>query len=237
MLSRKLWAFGCSHVEGYELGTKYKDTYKHWLYDNFKITSRNEGEKKFGWEKYVKVVEKPWFKLIGNISNPSLSFTGLIAKTLNCDLINLGKNGTGIDRSFYNIIVNEKNIDWNNDIVILGANSWPRWMIDVNNSSLDVIARNMSDKKIINYFPCIESHIITYFSILAAIKKFFPKVIIVGIHININIESLEKFIKFDVQKLMYDFVIGEDDRYPGGHFTESVHNRFANYIIEEMELS
>lgn len=212
----KLWAFGCSHVKGHELGNS-------------------------GWDGW----------------NEDLSFTGAIAKNLNLKQENQAQNGVGIDYCFDQFLKLVDIIDWDKDLVIFSAPNPLRWQNDkdevVQLSNVFKEADNSSAKFFLETMPAMKSFHLYHWAILNYIKLAYPKTIIILFYPWRDplkeIFRMSRFIDKSNKKLyqeysfkyfndltIKDFASGKPNefQYPGGHYFESKHKEFADYLTNKI---
>ncbi len=194
----KLWAFGCSHVKGHELGNS-------------------------GWNGF----------------NEDLSFTGVIAKNLNLKQENRASNGVGIDYCFDSFLQSINNINWNNDLVIFSSSNALRWQSEQENekqmSNIINDPNRCCTKFFLRNMPNIRSFYMYRWAILNYIKLTYPKTIIVAFSNKIYLQDEFKFEYFN-DLTIEDFSAGKPNefQYPGGHYFESKHKEFADYLTNKI---
>jgi hypothetical protein len=221
----KLWSFGCSHTAGYELGNK--GDYMDWF--------ARFGDKR----------PEQWYKSINYITTPELAWAGRLADKLNIEHVSKARNGNGIDRCMVTLTENNDNIDWDNDIVVLGCPPPGRW-ISMTNDDMNVILGDIEDdimygtveseKKVsywIEHLPKIDTQEMFHVGVLTLIKKMYPKVKFIKMYNN-NYMYEDMSIYANNTPLMdipekYNI---DNPKYPGGHYIEEVHEKLAIELIK-----
>lgn len=245
----RVWAFGCSHTLGTELGvSKYLDTDK-WMLENAGTTDiRKVAENKLG------KIRNDWADLLHDLYKTTnlleeekhLSYAGRVAEKLNYELVNCGIKGSGADRAHYELsVVQAKHIDWTKDIVFVGfthiyrfmfeESKWDgnrnlNWMKTHKNKELQDLHRMM-----ILHGPCDYFWSAANAGIYHMIKAQYPQVYMVDVINTTNTfrpgETLAslRFNDFTLE----DFAIA-DDIYPQGHFKEYTHVKLADHLVEKI---
>mgnify|MGYP000852050965 CR=1 FL=1 len=253
----KVWGFGCSHVQGAELGVgEHMDT-DVWMKQRIGHTDimhldTAQREK----------LQEEWHTILENLRNTTdiasrerqLSFVGQVAEQLGYELENHGIRGSGADRALHNLYQYENTIDWDNDIVFVSYTFAHRFMFDETrfdgNRNLNYVAGKSNDVR--KFVKLAHTHGPTDFSwcsfnagIYFLIKQMFPKVHLIDIadkmnskrpgrdlkSIASNKKRLQDFAKYSIieSKKYYDL-------YPQYHFKEYAHRDFATYLINELNL-
>ena len=222
----KVWAFGCSHTEGSELGChnfidpdSWSGTAQEWnnqLDKIYKTTDLNRIERE-------------------------LSYSGQLAKLLGYELRNCGIKGSGADRALYEIYY--KDIDWDNDIVLVGYTHIYRFIIDTErydgnrnlNWSKDKATEKFS-QDMVRYGPSDWFWSASNAGIYHMIKTHFPKALMIDTVSTTNTYKpgllLDK-ITFNSKNLS-SFSTTPQDKYPGGHFKEYTHAKLEEHIYEKL---
>lgn len=242
----KVWAFGCSHTLGTELGvSQYIDTDK-WMLDHAGTTNIWEvPENKLGY------VRNKWSDLLHDLYDTTdlleqekqLSYSGQVAKMLGYDLVNCAIKGSGADRALYELsVVREKHIDWDNDIVFVGythiyrfmfeekrrdGNRNLNWMKTHKNKNLQQLHRMMVLDGPCDYFWSAANA-----GIYHIIKSMYPKVYMIDVINTTNKFKpgvLLKDLRFNDHTLE-DFS-DSNDIYPQGHFKEYTHKKLAEHLV------
>lgn len=246
----KVWSFGCSHTHGTELGVgKHIDVDK-WL-------TQHAGTEDF-WslpQKKRSEVAQEWTQLLEVLYNTTnlereeeqLSYSGQLAKLLGYELRNCAIRGSGADRSLFEIVVNqEKNIDWDNDIVLVGYTHIYRWMYNENaydgNRNLNWMQYHKdkdmrkAHKVLVTQGPCDFTWSAFNAGIYHLLKVHYPKILFID---TVNITNT--FLPGDfLKKIRYndytleDFAVHRGDMYPQGHYKEYTHEKLAQHIYEKL---
>lgn len=227
---KTLWAFGDSYTVGHELGTgiSYEDMTR-WLKDNVGVSSIDVARSKWTGQEYAIRVSYPWYQHINNSVSKELSYTGLIASELSANYINKAECGVGMDFCYKEIMRNQHNINWDEDIVILGVPPFNRWL----NSKGEKLNYN---KVPANDFLPYEEIIISWnMALLKSLQTKFPLLY------TIDLGQNKKKIDFNLE-VMYSNKVNINDmadatmfgRYIGLHPTEQIHSEFADYLMENV---
>jgi hypothetical protein len=246
----KVWSFGCSHSQGTELGVGKYTNVNQWLIDNagteyfWSLPPNKRGK-----------IAQEWTKLLEHLYDTTdleteekhLSYSGQLAKLLGYELVNKCIRGSGADRALHEIIVNnQKNIDWKNDVVLVGITHIYRWMYDdtVYDGNRNLFwmqyHNNKEFRKAHNTFvkhgPSDFSWSAFNAGIYHLLKLHYPNIILVD---TVNITNT--FYPGDfLKKICYndytleDFATNQLDRYPQGHYKEYTHEKLAQHIYEKM---
>lgn len=249
----RVWAFGCSHTLGTELGvSNYIDTDK-WMMENTGTTNIWEvPENKLG------KARNSWTDLLHELYSTTnlleeekqLSYSGQVAKLLGYELCNFAIKGSGADRSLHELsVVREKHIDWDNDIVFVGythiyrfmfnESQWDgnrnlNWMKTHKDKNLQQLHRMMLLDGPCDYFWSAANA-----GIYHMIKSMYPKVYMIDVinttntfkpgnclkDLRFNDFTLEDFSKI---------LDNKKDIYPQGHFKEYTHEKLAKHLVEKI---
>ena len=221
----KLWSFGCSHTAGYELGNG-KD-YIAWF------------------NRYGDTRKEEWYAHIDKCTSPHLAWAGRLADKLNLEHISKARNGNGIDRCMLNITEESNNIDWDNDLVVLGCPPPGRWM-GLTNDDMNVILGDISDSIMygtveddnemhywMEYLPKIHTQEMFHVGVVTLIKTRYPKIKIIKLYDNSYMYEDASIYENDIG--LWDIARRDDishPKYPGGHFIEEVHEKLAIELIK-----
>lgn len=245
----KVWAFGCSHTLGTELGvSKYIDTDK-WMLDNAGTLNIWEvPEKKLG------DVRNKWSDLLHKLYDTTdlleeekhLSYSGRVAKILGYELHNHAIKGSGADRALHELsVVREKHIDWDNDIVFVGYTHIYRFMFEESqwdgNRNLNWMKthkdKNLQklQKMMLLDGPCDYFWSAANAGIYHMIKSMYPKAYMIDVINTTNTfrpgEAL-KNIRFN------DFTLEDyskpKDIFPQGHFKEYTHKKLGIHLASKI---
>lgn len=237
-----VYMFGDSHTAGHELGLKSINADEYLKEKGF--NTQKEAFLKLSDTDYNNLIQQPWLNKIGNFYTPLLSWAGQIASKLNKQFVNFAVSGSSIDEQTYKLLQNENKIDWEKDLVLFGVPTGGRYMVDKNNklttaqlTSLN--AHSLSKQKLIlKYIPSNESLLIYHYGCLTYIKHRFPKVIICEMRGYIeNIPDIEVKVNdiFYVSNSLKQFSKSfEDRKYPGKHYKEEIHRKYADYVLEKL---
>ena len=251
----KVWGFGCSHVQGAELGvSEHMDT-DAWMKERVGHTDimhldTNAREK----------LQDEWHNILENLrantdiaqKERELSFVGRLANKLDFDLENHGIRGSGADRTLYMLYQYADKINWDTDIVLVSYTFAHRFMFDETrfdgNRNLNYVAGKSADVK--QFIKLAHMHGPTDFSwcafnagIYFYIKSVFPKAHLINIadkmnskvtgqeltKIASNKKRLQDFAKYSIIKETKYY-----DLYPQYHFKEYAHDAFAEYLKETL---
>jgi len=245
----KVWAFGCSHTLGTELGvSKYIDTDK-WMMDNAGTTNIWQVP-----EKQLAKVRNDWADLLHELYNSTnlaeeekhLSYAGQVAKQLGYELCNRAIKGSGADRSLHELsVVCEKHIDWDKDIVFVGYTHIYRFMFNEEqwdgNRNLNWMKTHKQKhlqqlhKMMLVDGPCDYFWSAANAGIYYMIKTAFPKAHMIDVINTTNTFKPGVFLK-DLRyndKTLQDFS-KPSDIYPQGHFKEYTHVELAKHLCEKI---
>lgn len=253
----KVWAFGCSHVRGTELGVgKYMNT-DQWLMDNFGTTNIIEFTKS-----QTEILQNKWHDILLKLWDETdlldyemtQSYSGQVADILGYELHNKGIRGSGADRAFHEFLKVKDDIDWNKDIVFVGFTYPYRYMFeeDQNDRNRNLNWMATSNQKgykefyegMLQWGPTDFSWASWSAGLYHMIKLHYPTVHMIDAtgmlnpkmkpfmdKIKSNDKTLKDFSKYDIvdDNKVYDL-------YPQYHFKEYAHKNFAEYLITELNL-
>lgn len=234
----KLWAFGDSMTAGHELGTGYTQEYiEAWLEATAGTPHIDIARQTLGGEQYHLRVSRPWYKHIKESCAPDLAWAGIIARRLGYQLEPHAVPGAGLDWCLDRLERHYKDIDWDNDLVVIGVPPLKRWkMINNGNASWNRV-RVRDPKLLIRHKSLINFNI----SLLYTIKSLFPKTVIVDMGLNNSLKDFHEtspLINLDIIPIINDIALDVfadneiNSRYPGHHPKEFVHEQFVDYLLE-----
>lgn len=253
----KLWAFGCSHTQGTEVGIeKYIDP------DSWIKSQLGDTHFQFMSEKQKGMIQRNWLEVLNSIwettdvenEGMKLSFSGRIAEKLGLELKNNAIKGSGADRALHELLKCKDDIDWNNDVVFVGMTYPYRFMVEEDDRKMNRnlnYAKNHKDKKqrhlhqaMVEFGPTDFSWDAWNSGIYHLIKTQFPNVHIIDTtgktnkrmkwansKIVSNTKNLHDFAKYDIIDGIKCY-----DLYPHYHFKTYAHEHFAEYLITELNL-
>ena len=245
----KVWSFGCSHTLGTELGvSQYIDTDK-WMLDHAGTTNIWEvPESKLGY------VRNKWSDLLHDLYDTTdlleqekqLSYSGQVAKMLGYDLGNCAIKGSGADRSLHELsVVQEKHIDWDNDIVFVGYTHIYRFMFEEErwdgNRNLNWMKTHKQKhlqqlhKMMLLDGPCDYFWSAANAGIYHMIKAQYPQVYMIDVINTTNTFRpgvALKDLRFNDYTLQ-DYSTPKDIL-PQGHFKEYTHKKLAEHLVNKI---
>lgn len=242
----KVWAFGCSHTEGTELGINNYINVDAWLMENFGTTDYRNLD-----VKTKNKLMKKWHSMLDNLiqktdivsNGRKLSYAGQLATLLDYDLMNFAIRGSGADRAFYELVYKKsKQIDWQNDIVLVGFTHTHRFMYDVTypDRNINLNSPKKSNKNLhktlITEGPSDIFWSAANAGIYHLIKVHYPKVKFISTVKTTNSLNPGKFLS-SIQYNDYrldDYAISLNDVYPQGHYKEYAHKELAKHIYEKL---
>lgn len=245
-----VWSFGDSNTSGFELGHGLSNhEIREWLIERG-ITNPNLVEQhkhNNNHVNWVRDITRPWLKLIQYSEDPEKSWAGLVARRLKAKHRSLARRGIGLDEAVFHFILHEREINWDEDLVLFGVPVSHRYQTKVPHSNFDTpqssigfqTASQMAVSKQVQYLiPSARCLSIFEAGTLYALKKRFPKLQVCHImsnrqkHIDygstfnvdyLTEQSLEHFSRYYPE---------DGGRLPGLHFTEHVHSDFADHVVE-----
>ena len=244
---RKLWSFGCSWAAGTSLGTgTTSDELKNWYltetgYDNYEDGIHNKLI-----NNTITVIDqenilRKWYIDTNGTKSAELSYAGRVANKLGLTLKSLAIPGTGNDRAYYNLQRCANIIDWDNDLVLFDMCPEYRYMIDERNKKTDLQVALLEDMSVANVIPSNTTLEILSSGIFSLINskfnsdKVYPLVHFVNTNCGKNNLDLTN-IHFTHTRFINDIGIEMHSKYwqyPSGHAVESVHDAFADHILED----
>jgi hypothetical protein len=234
-MTNKLWAFGCSHTSGFELGTGMsKSDIQKWVKSTTKYNSWQEASESLSHDDYLTKIAKPWHKLIGYKSTPEAAYPGIIANMKNLSLVNCAVAGSSTIEIFGQFRSKINEIDWDNDKVIFAPTYYGRWPTQ-NNRTFNI--HMLDNKTLESYYemmPSVNSQIINYYSLLFFIQQNYPNVLLVKIYDSVSYLDMHKTINFVNETSMDSYVNDESFKLPGYHYNEQAHEKFAMYIVDKI---
>ena len=252
----RVWAFGCSHTLGTELGvSKYVDPDK-WMLENAGTTNIWEVP-----DKHLGRVRNDWADLLDNLYKTTdllqeekhLSYAGKVAESLGYELCNHAIRGSGADRALHELsVVREKHIDWDNDIVFVGYTHIYRFMFDEErwdgNRNLNWMKTHKQKhlqqlhKMMLLDGPCDYFWSAANAGIYHMIKTMYPKVHMIDVVNTTNTYKpgvARKDLRFNTTTLD-DYskrTNNKKDIYPQGHFKEYTHELLATHLINKLGIT
>lgn len=240
----RIWSYGDSHAAGAELGTVHqKDLAESFLnslgfFSDKKDTARRIARRKLGVEKYNKLVKEKWYETINHVCDSKLSYAGEFAKLAGCELVDRAKSGSSNSLNIYKVY---QDLDKyaKDDLILFSVVTPLRFIpasdIEKTNHQVHWLPDNIA-KVLWEYGPhdvCFRLQTHGYIQIL---KNLPQKIIILrtvdeDISVNGITPSFDLDLSFTGHVGTYSNNV-DDLRYPGGHFHESCHVKFAEYIYE-----
>lgn len=246
----KIWNYGDSHAAGHELGSA-DDRGAAWLKEMTGCDSRLGAIKKLG-DRYATIVKSRWYRylrdnnktstLIGYAPcSPELTYAGNIAAYYNAELVTRAEPGASNDFSVSRMIADC--IDWeDDDIVMLGIVTPLRFMPNYDKTRhnhqwqwFDAEIQEVFSE----YGPDRDAYNIWTQGLVHLAKSLHPNVVCLRTTMDdISINNVDTTIDLlDAKLSLTEFANKtyphKDMRYPGGHFHESVHNAYAEYLLKE----
>lgn len=242
MTKGKVYMFGDSHTAGHELGPKRID-YKAFMKARG-YNSVQEAWEQLSNEDYMNKIGREWFEKINNLCTPLESWAGKIAQKLDMSFINFAYPGASFDYQL-NLLIEQEKIDWNKDLVLFGAPMSDRYMIKPGLSLQSMQIRHMlanvrkhQMKLLSQVLPSDETMLLLYYGLVSYIKIKYPKVILCEMRApteNVDNKIFRIEDQFYVDKSLDSFAEKFADRfYPGKHYREHIHEKYADYVIEKL---
>lgn len=230
---RTLWAFGCSHTAGSGLKNMSIDETKKWMIDNC------------GYDNYHDYINSPQIQKNESLSdnlarkwtpfgeefNFELSYPGRIANKLGMDLKNLAVPGRGMDFCFQQI--EKADINWDNDIVLLGLPPVYRYL---SNDESAVQLALVPDIEIWNRWVLHERSVeLLYLSLYEKLKRDYSRLTVLHLYDGSTFCDQVGEVFGDNQSKLnrLEDVYGKYARTPCGHLIKELHEDFANNLIDE----
>lgn len=238
----KIWSYGDSHAAGHELGTEYKDDlgekYLNSLgfYKEEFLTARKVARRNLGVEKYNKLVKEKWYNHINHICSADISYAGIFATLLGCDLVNRAEPGSSNSLNIYKVYQDLEKYE-KDDIILFSVVSPFRFIpgndIEKRNHQAHWLPDTIA-KILWEYGPheiCFKLQTHGYIHLLNSLPQ--KTIICKTVNEDITVNGIEPKIdlQFSFTEYVGTFSANIDDlRYPGGHFHESCHEKYAEYI-------
>jgi hypothetical protein len=241
----RLWSYGDSHAAGHELGV-VDDLGRAWLKEHTGYDHRLSARENLG-DRYNDYVKNKWYDYVESIlvdasptqCSPHLSYAGKYAEKLNVEFINRAVPGAGNDmilrRMFHDIAL------WNEDDYILVTHvDYDRYMPQHDTSKLNYKSYNLPFKvqdTFEQYGPSEISFKLWNQGIVSLMKSLHPNTkLISSVPTDMTVDDVNTIDKLRALPMSFtEFVQSkwdaEDMRYPGGHFHEECHEKFAEYLF------
>lgn len=242
MSNGKVYIFGCSHSAGHELG--HKRNYKAFM-EARGFDSVEQAINKLSFSEYDRKISRPWYKRINNICTPSKSWAGQIAQKLDMQIVNFAVPGSAFDFQITLLMEQIDNIDWNKDLVLFGTPVSHRYSVKPG-VSLQSVQLNylyngippINIRSLAQILPSDETMLLHHYGLLTYLKQRYPKVVICEMtapHENVENKIFRIEDQFYVEESLGDFSNRfEDCLYPGKHYQEHIHEKYAEYVLEKL---
>jgi MoaA/NifB/PqqE/SkfB family radical SAM enzyme len=238
----KVWSFGCSHSQGTELGVDNYVDVDEWMKEHQTLSKEQ--------------IRKSWGTLLDKLYSTTdleqigmqLTYSGQLAKLLSYQLENHSMKGSGADRTLHQLLKYQDQIDWDNDIVLVGFTYPYRFMYDETeadkNRNLNWLKPNATkdwkqvQELLIELGPTDFSWSAFNSGIYHLIKQRFPSVLLIDVASTNNVEQPGKFLQ-DIRyndRTLADFSVHSNDIYPQGHYKEHAHFKLAKHICEKLNM-
>ena len=241
MRKGKVYIFGCSHAAGHELG--HKRNYKAFM-EARGFDSVRQAIDELSFSEYDKRIARPWYKKINNICTPQQSWAGQIAQKLDMPIVNFALPGSAFDFQINLLMEQIDNIDWNRDLVLFGTPISHRYTIKTGTSLKSIQLNHFANinARQINLFlqvlPSDVTMLLLHYGLATYLKHRYPKVVLCEMCVpNENVENKTFRIEnqFYVEESFASFANQfEDCFYPGKHYREHIHEKYAEYVLEKL---
>jgi len=242
MRKGKVYIFGCSHAAGHELGPKRLNYQKFMKARGFDSVIQAMDELSFS--EYHKRIARPWYKKINNICTPLQSWAGQIAQKLDMPIVNFAQPGSAFDFQINLLMEQIDNIDWNLDLVLFGTPVSHRYTIKprtkLQSLQLNHFA-NMKDRQLtlfLQVLPSDETMLLLHYGLVTYLKHRYPKVVLCEMCApdeNVQNKTFRIENQFYVEESFASFGNKfEDSLYPGKHYREHIHEKYAEYVLEKL---
>jgi len=246
-MTRKLWSFGCSWPAGSSLGTGITDDeLKNWFLNETGYDNYEDGIHTKIINNTISVIDQEniiikWDNDYKGAKSAELSYAGRLANKLGLKLKSFAIPGVGNDRSYYNLLRCVDIIDWDNDLVLFDLSPEYRYMTDVHNKKTDLQVVLLEDMSVAGVIPSnttleiLTSGIFSLKNSMFNSNKDYPLVHFVDTNFgktNLDLYSIH-FAHTQLMKNIGKQMYGKYWRYPSGHAIESVHDAFADHLLED----
>lgn len=243
MSKGKVYIFGCSHAAGHELGPKRTDYKAFMRARGFDNVAQAKSELSF--KEYDSKISRPWYKRINSVCTPLLSWAGQIAQKLDMSFINFAIPGCSADFQINLLMEEVDKIDWSKDLVLFGNPISHRYTIKPGLSlqyvQLNHLYANVQPhqvKFLSQVVPSDETMLLHYYGLVTYLKQKYPKVVNCEMCIpgeNVKDRTFRVDNQFYVEESLADFAKKFDDAfYPGLHYREHIHEKYAEYVLEKL---
>ena len=240
----RVWSYGDSHAAGHELGTIHqRDLGESFLnslgfYKDSSNPARRIARHKLGIDQYNKLVKEKWYNHINNVCTPELSYAGEFSKLLGYEFINRAEPGSSNSLNIYKLYQDLDKFE-NDDLILFSVVTPFRFIpgSDINKTNHQVHWLPDSIAKTLwEYGPhevCFKLQTHGYIHLLKNLpqKTIILKTVDDDVSVNEINPSFDLSLSFSGHVGTYSSNI-DDLRYPGGHFHESCHKKFAEFIYE-----
>ena len=243
MSKSKVYIFGCSHAAGHELGPKRLD-YKAFMKARG-FDSVEQAISKLSFAEYDKEIARPWYKRINNMCTPLKSWAGQIAQKLDIPIVNFAFPGSAFDFQVNLLMEQIDNIDWSKDLVLFGTPISHRYSIKpgltLESIQINHLLANVKfhqTKFLSQILPSDETMLLHHYGLVTYVKQKYPKVVLCEMCApgeNVKNKSFRIEDQFYVEESLAVFAKKFEDRfYPGKHYREHIHEKYAEYVLEKL---
>lgn len=249
-----LWSYGDSHAAGHEL-CRIEDLGQSWIQQNYGYSNRLQAKREMGLERYQKEVRSQWYdflrqeqlcstKLGNSPCSPELSFAGQLASQLKVTLNNRAIPGSSNDQILFKML-EDRNCWGDQDKVIVSVVTphrfAPQCEPEKRNFQLHTMPKKAQDV-FLEYGPWEETFKLWSQGLIYLAAQLHKNIYLVRTtEADYRCQDIDLSSQLFVSPMSFVKFVqtefgGKDLRYPGGHFSEKAHSKFADYLISLIQL-